>query len=240
MIGESEQPVIAMAWPKEDDVRAVETAGGRVRRLEPDRDDPHEAVLACAGLMLTGGPDVEPAAYGDAERHATVQSDPLRDRYELVLARRALERRVALLALCRGVQVLNVAAGGTLWQDLPTGRPGPIPHDVTATTTTPAHPVDVIPGTLLARALGHDVITVNSRHHQAIRRLASPFVVTATAPDGVIEAIEHPALPYCLGVQWHPENFWQTGEFAPLFRQFVAAAACSIERVPATHRPRRP
>jgi putative glutamine amidotransferase len=136
---------------------------------------------------------------------------------------------VPVLAICRGVQVLNVAGGGTLVQHIPTDIPQPLDHQVKTSAWTIAHEVGVQARSLLAGALSLKDSTnlprvpVNSRHHQAVKRVAPGFVPVATAEDGVIEAIERPASRFCLGVQWHPENFWRTGEFDALFRSFVVS-----------------
>jgi putative glutamine amidotransferase len=138
-----------------------------------------------------------------------------------------MSRDMPIFAICRGVQLLNVAAGGTLYQDLPSQRPSNITHRIPLPTDSKVHPVAVTPGSRLAALLASDPdreLTVNSRHHQAIRRVARGFQPVAVAPDGLVEAIEKPGRSFCLGVQWHPENFWRTGDFAPLFEGFVDAA----------------
>jgi putative glutamine amidotransferase len=217
-------PVIATAWIKPDYQASLDRAGASIRELTP-ADPLPDALDGCDGLLLTGGVDVDPAAYGERP-HPTVEIDPVRDAYELALARLALERDLPVLAICRGVQVLNVAAGGTLVQDIPSALEEPLQHTVTEPRHAIAHDVRVAAGTLLADLLdGKSSVPVNSRHHQAIKRAAAGFVVSATAPDGIVEAIEKPAASFCLGVQWHPENFWRTGEFRGLFEGFVSAAA---------------
>lgn len=222
-------PVVAIAWPKPDYLAALDRAGAAVRVLDPARDDPRQAVETCDAVLLTGGVDVDPREYGDRERHPSVELDPARDSYELALARAALERDLPMLAICRGAQVLNVAAGGTLIQDLPSSRPSTIEHTILQPKNAIAHDVTIAPNTRLAALLHagprpEPRVAVNSRHHQSVKVLAPSFVVSATAPDGVIEAIEKPAAAFCLGIQWHPENFWQTGEFAGLFEGLVDAA----------------
>ena len=133
-----------------------------------------------------------------------------------------------MLAICRGVQVLNVAAGGSLVQDIEAEVPGALVHRVETTPSTIAHEVWVASGSklaaLLADRIEEDALLVNSRHHQAVKKLAPGFIASATAPDGVIEAIERPDLPFCVGVQWHPENFWRTGEFRALFEGLLKMA----------------
>lgn len=229
------KPVIGVAFPGKDYRAALERAGAHVRELAPDRDPLPAALDGLDGILLTGGPDVRPSLYGAVTIHPTVDIDDARDAYELPLARAAIERGLPLLAICRGAQILNVAAGGTLIQDLPSERPGSVNHSVTASRTALAHEVEVVPGSRLADIVapqltaGHR-LDVNSRHHQAIDTVAPGFVASASAPDGTIEAIE--AAPssgsgagFCVGVQWHPENFWHTGETAHLFERFVSASA---------------
>jgi len=139
-----------------------------------------------------------------------------------------------VLAICRGVQVLNVASGGTLVQDIPSAVTSDLEHSIDVPKDQIAHDVRVTDGTRLAEALGpgarFDTCSVNSRHHQSVGRVAPQFVVSAVSPDGVIEAIERPGAQFCVGVQWHPENFWRTGEFDGLFDAFVDAARAHKER----------
>jgi putative glutamine amidotransferase len=205
---------------------AVTRAGARAVVL--DLAQPSEISMAgIDGLVLTGGGDVDPRLYGQ-ERHPTFAPDNAgRDDAEIALARAALAARMPMLAICRGVQVLNVAAGGSLVQDIPSAIPQALDHQVETSPSAIAHDVWVTAGSqlaqLLAERLDGDTLPVNSRHHQAVQDVAPGFVVGATAPDGVIEAIEAPAQPFCVGVQWHPENFWRTGEFRALFEGLVAA-----------------
>jgi putative glutamine amidotransferase len=151
----------------------------------------------------------------------------------LALVSLARERRLPILAICRGVQVLNVACGGTLVQDIPSQVPGALSHRLEVPPHQAvefAHEVWLDKDTMLSKLMNErlsdaDSCEVNSRHHQAIRRLAPGLIVSATAPDGVIEAVEDPSAGFCLGVQWHPENFWRTGEFRPLFEGLLEACA---------------
>lgn len=229
------RPVIGVAFARADYTAALEAAGADVRELSPSSGPAADALEGLDGVLLTGGPDVRPSLYGAAEPHPTVKIDDERDAFELPLARAAIERGLPLLAICRGVQVLNVAAGGTLVQDLPSQRPGGLNHSVVTPKTAISHDVAVVPGSRLAEVVAPSLkedgrLDVNSRHHQAVDVVAPGFVVSATAADGTIEAIEAidatgaPRAGFCVGVQWHPENFWRTGETASLFRSFVAAA----------------
>jgi putative glutamine amidotransferase len=152
-------------------------------------------------------------------------ADAERDALELLLVHDVVARDLPLLAICRGMQVLNVALGGSLVQDIPTQCPDAGPHAVPDSRRSAAHALDVIGPSHLREAVDVGMSRqVNSRHHQAVRTLGRSLRVTATAPDGVIEAIELPEAAFCVGVQWHPENFWRTGEMRPLFALFTEAA----------------
>ena len=217
----------------DDYVASVERSGARARVLEVS-ESPRVVLQTIDGVLLTGGGDVDPAFYGE-DRHETVEdAEPGRDEFELDLARRAMEQDVPLLAICRGAQVLNVAAGGTLVQDIPTAVTTDLSHRLTEPKNCVAHDIQVAVDSRLHVALGTAVSAacacrVNSRHHQSVGKLGRNLHASATAPDGVIEGIEAPDATFCLGVQWHPENFWRTGEFKPLFDAFVASARERME-----------
>ncbi|HEY0872357.1 MAG TPA: gamma-glutamyl-gamma-aminobutyrate hydrolase family protein [Vicinamibacterales bacterium] len=211
----------------DDYVASIEASGGRARVLEVS-ESPKTLLGEIHGLLLTGGGDIDPAFYGE-DRHESIEdAEPGRDEFEIDLARRAMEANLPLLAICRGAQVLNVAAGGTLVQDIPSAVRTELPHSIARPKDHVAHDVRVVPSSNLERVLGSAVVAntcrVNSRHHQSVARVGQNLVASATAPDGVVEAIEAPSATFCLGVQWHPENFWRTGEFKPLFDAFIAAA----------------
>jgi putative glutamine amidotransferase len=220
-------PRIAVAWPKDDYLTALARAGADIKVLDPATDRVADVIAHCDGLLLTGGADVDPIHYGEQERHPTLSLEPDRDDYEFDLARAAMAANLPMLAICRGVQLLNVAAGGTLFQDLPSQSPSSVDHRVRQPLNQAVHSVAVTPGSRLAALVTvadtHD-IEVNSRHHQAIRTVAPGFAVAAVAPDGIVEGIERQGEHFCIGVQWHPENFWETGEFNTLFEGFVEAA----------------
>ena len=211
----------------DDYVESVAVAGGEPVVLR-DSDDPARVVRGIDGLLLTGGLDVDPALYGETP-HETTNTSPERDRFEVPLSKAAMANDLPIFAICRGVQVLNVAAGGSLVQDIPSAVASDLNHSIDVPKNHQAHPIRITPGTRLAAALGPhadlESCPVNSRHHQSVARVAPEFVVSAISPDGVVEAIERPDRTFCLGVQWHPENFVKTGEFSGLFRDFVAAAA---------------
>ena len=212
----------------DDYLASVEQAGGRPRILEVS-DSPRKVIGEIDALLLTGGGDVDPVMYRE-ERHSTISdAEPGRDEFEVDLARRAMDADLPILAICRGAQVLNIAAGGTLVQDIPSFIATTLPHSVEQPKNQIAHDVVVTAGSQLHRALGAAVTAastcrVNSRHHQSVAALGRSLEASAVAPDGVVEAIEKPGSAFCVGVQWHPENFWRTGEFKGLFDAFVASA----------------
>jgi putative glutamine amidotransferase len=212
----------------DDYLASVERSGARARVLEVS-ESPRAVIERIDGVLLTGGGDVDPVFYGQ-ERHPSVyDAEPGRDEFEIDLARRAMEADLPVLAICRGSQVLNVAAGGTLVQDIPSAVKTELTHSLDVPKDCVAHDIHIISDTRLHAALGGAVDAscachVNSRHHQSVGTLGASLVASATAPDGVIEGIEAPEARFVVGVQWHQENFWRTGEFRPLFDAFVAAA----------------
>jgi len=212
---------------RDDYVRAVEKAGGLPVVLAPGRpEDAADLLDSVDGLLLTGGADVDPSLYGE-ERHQTVtRVIPERDAFEIALCREALRKDQALLAICRGQQVLNVATGGTLIQDIPSQVSGAGDHDPETERWETVHQVRILPRTRLREILERETIDVNSFHHQAVRGLGQGLVVSATsAADGVIEGIEMPGRRLAVGVQWHPEAFWdQPQDFQPLFEALVKAS----------------
>jgi putative glutamine amidotransferase len=223
-------PIIGIAPCRSlpDYVESVRRAGGEPRVLDPLKDEPARLLGEIHGLLMTGGVDIDPARYGEARHERVTAVEPDRDAFEFALLLAAREARLPVFGICRGLQVMNVALGGSLVQDIEAEMTGILTHTVPAPPCAIAHEVWVSKGSRLWTLLQEqmvdaDTCSVNSRHHQAIRRLAPGFDVTATAPDGVIEAIECPNSTFCLGVQWHPENFWRTGEFRPLFEGFIEA-----------------
>ena len=213
-------------------VAAVLEAGGMPLVLSPliGAARAAEALDGCGGLLLTGGADIEPARYAAAPSPALESVEPARDEFELALLAAARSRRMPVFAICRGLQLVNVAAGGTLWQDLPTEQPGPVAHRQAAPPATPTHAVRVAPGTRTAEFLGTGLLRVNSTHHQAVRVLGAGLRETAWAEDGVVEAVESDdSGEWLVAVQWHPERGSAGATDRALFSAFVAAAAASVQ-----------
>jgi putative glutamine amidotransferase len=208
-------------------VRSLEGAG-LTPLIVPPLTSPEaadEIVARCAGLLLTGGEDVNPALYSADAHPATGVPHELRDRTEVALFESARRRRMPVLAICRGIQLANVALGGTLIQDIPTERPSSVAHDQPETAAVRSHPVSVVQGTRLSEALGATQLDVNSYHHQAVDRVAPGLRVSATAPDGIIEGVETESPDWWMvAVQWHPEDLttdakpWDRGLFAAFAR----------------------
>lgn len=218
-------------------VRSVIGAGGIPLVLPPLMGEAHaeDIIEILDGLVLSGGEDVDPVHYGESP-HPTVKDniDPLRDAQELALFRLAQAQHLPVLAICRGIQLVNVAMGGTLWQDLPSDKPQSLPHHQTDARTARTHAVEITPGSRLEQALGSTRIEVNTFHHQSIRQLATGLVVTGMAPDGEIEGVEsREGAPWLLAVQWHPEEF-HAQKPAPDLGLFAALTKECLRRTPAS------
>lgn len=180
------------------------------------------------GLMLAGGWDFEPQCYGQEQLADHCVFTPLRDTFEMELIREAVRLRLPTLGICRGVQAMNVALGGTLYQDIPSQKPDSLCHN--RDQGEPAtHEVAILPDTPLFRAVHSMSIRVNSYHHQAILRLADALKPCAVSPDGIVEGAYQPDLPYFMGVQWHPEKVFAKDEASmAIFRDFAAACQANI------------
>jgi putative glutamine amidotransferase len=187
---------------------------------------------AVDGLIFSGsGADLHPGHYGEEPIEALGRLNPERLDFELGLARRALGGSLPLLGICGGLQTLNVAAGGTLYQDLPSQRPEALEHKPDIPCSQPAHPVSISEGSRLAAIVGRSDLQVNSTHHQALKDVAEAFEVRAVAPDGVVEAVEAPGGRFVLAVQWHPEYMApQCPASRAIFEAFVAAAGAHAGR----------
>lgn len=188
--------------------RAIHGAGGMVAMLPPDRaasEDPGELLDRIDALVLGGGADVDPASHGSETHPETVGTNPDRDRFEIALALAALERGMPLLGVCRGMQILNVACGGTLDQHIPDRLGHEIHRPIPGSWTE--HAVRLEPGSLAARAAGAEQLTVKSHHHQGVDRIPEGLAPSAWATDdGSVEAIESADDGFVLGVLWHPEE----------------------------------
>jgi putative glutamine amidotransferase len=225
---DTEEPGSYSAFPwyalRRNYCQAVRDAGGLPLML------PHEPDLASNyaddldGLMVTGGDfDVDPALFGAAERHASVKTKDARTAFELAVTRAALERDLAVFAICGGQQLLHVVLGGRLVQHIPDALAHALPHEQPNPRDQTGHQVEVVAGTRLHAIVGVDRLAVNSAHHQAAADEPDGVMVNARALDGVIEGIEAPGRRFCLGVQWHPEFIISDGD-AKLFAAFVEAA----------------
>jgi putative glutamine amidotransferase len=224
-------PLIAIAQNRRmsDYMESIRRAGGEPIEVVPGVEKAEHILKRVDGLMLTGGGDVDPKLYGEEPLATFEAAEAGRDAFEIELSRAAVASGLPFLAICRGMQVLNVAMGGTLIQDIPSQVQGALEHSIREPRHHIAHEVWVAKGSKLAALLADhmedgETCHVNSRHHQSVKRAAAGFDVTATSPDGVIEAMEMPDAPYCVAVQWHPENFWRTGEFRELFEGLIQAA----------------
>lgn len=209
------------------------TASGAVPWIVPLVDDPdtlREIYERLDGVFLPGGVDIDPDSYNEPRSSACGRIDVDRDRTELKLAEWAMRDGKPILAVCRGAQLLTVAGGGSLYQDLDKEYPGAIKHDYfpkagTHTRQDLVHSVSVVADTRLGRLLGTDSVQVNSMHHQGIKRLAPSLVANAFAPDGLIEGVESPNAEFVLGVQWHPEDLADSdAQMRRLFDAFIEAA----------------
>jgi putative glutamine amidotransferase len=205
---------------------AVEAAGGLPVVMPPLETDGIDPLLErLDGILLSGGPDMDPGSYGGRYHPQLGPIEPELDKWELALTRAADARGMPILAICRGAQVLNVARGGNLFQHLPEEPGGAVAHRLPGKGQHGAHDVRVESASLLGRALGGlSEAHVNSYHHQAARDLGRGVEPVAWAPDGVVEGIELPDRDFAVGVQWHAEAIVERPEQLALFRQFVAAA----------------
>ena len=210
-------------------MEAVAAAGGLPVYVPPglDPETLRDLYDRLDGLLLPGGPDVRPALYGQSQHPMSLVIDDPRDALELRLARWAAAEDLPVLGICRGHQVLNVALGGTLVQDIPSQVNTTLKHDQVdgLPRSNRLHTVAIAEDSQLAAILGETHVSVNSLHHQSVAEVAPGARVTATAPDGVVEALEVPGKPFLLSVQWHPEDLYaEDPAMARLFEAFVAAA----------------
>ena len=205
-------------------IDSLRRAGAIPVLIPPQPENAAELVEELDGLLLAGGDDCDPAAYGEEPHPKVEPMDPRRQNNDLSLARAARERGIPTLGICLGLQVMNIAAGGSLVQDIPTEIDTDIEH-VSEPEDRARHDVIVEDGTRLASILGGKrEFNVNSSHHQAIKGIGRGFRVSAQAPDGIVEGLEDPEHPFYLGVQWHPEDMAGEKSASALFGAFVEAA----------------
>ncbi len=226
--GDLRQPELALGVVYS---RAVEAAGGLPVVLPPlDDAGIPPLVEHLSGLCVSGGPDMDPAAY-DAERHPKLGPvEPELDAFELAVVRRANAAGIPVLGICRGCQVLNVARGGTLHQHVPDLVDGSVAHRQTASGRETTHDVRIEPGSRLASIVGPEDLDVNAFHHQAVDRLGRGLRAVAWAPDAIVEAIEGDGEAMYLGIQWHVETLVHLPRHARLFEALVHAATGARER----------
>ncbi|KUK31456.1 MAG: Glutamine amidotransferase class-I domain protein [Thermoanaerobacterales bacterium 50_218] len=205
---------------------AVQRAGGVPVLLPPVQKQDSLQVYRdlVAGLLLSGGGDLHPSFFGEDPCWKLGEVSLVRDKFEIALVKLVLDAGKPVLGICRGIQVLNVALGGTLYQDLSSQAPASLQHIQRGARKEPAHEVEIKKGSLLASVLGAERIWVNSFHHQAVKDVAPSLEAVAWSADGVVEAVELPGHDFVVGVQWHPEDLLEEEHAVALFRAFVAAA----------------
>ena len=217
-------------------VRAIEELGGvpLILPLVADRTARRRLLRTIDGLLLTGsGPDLDPALYGEQQHYPFPIVAQRRASFELDLVHLATRTRLPTLAICGGMQTMNVAFGGTLYQDLPAQVADVLQHRQTTPAIRLSHSVSITPGTLLNRIVKRPRMQVNSSHHQSVKGVGRALIASATAPDGIIEAIEHPGHPFFLGLQWHPEFLFERHQLhRRLFEAFLRAASRRPARQP--------
>lgn len=216
---------------------ALMKAGAVPVLLCPNMDDEmlSSALGALDGVLLAGGNDVAPDCYGHEPTNELGEVNPLRDHFEGRLVRLAAQMKMPVLGICRGIQSINAAMGGTLWQDVPsqfqrTDGKQKLAHSQTRADFYTSHRVRIEEGTLLERVIGEKEIWVNSFHHQAVWEPAPKMKIGAYASDGLIESIEDPDLPFFLGVQWHPERYFDRDRTAMALFDAFAEAACAYHK----------
>ena len=209
-------------------MQGTETAGAVpvILPLTADIGELEQLADTCDGFLFTGGQDVSPSLYGEDARPTCGEICQARDECEKELLRLALERDKPILGICRGIQLINVALGGSLYQDLPTEHPSGVEHHMSPPYDRFCHTVSVLPDTPLAELLNVPVLEVNSYHHQAVKRPANCLKKMAESPDGLIEAVYMPDKRFVWAIQWHPELSFRTDEASrKIFGAFISATA---------------
>lgn len=206
------------------------TAAGAIPVVLPltsSMDDLRQLAGIMDGFLFTGGPDVHPFLFGEETQAHCGSVSPERDQMELALLPIVMEMRKPILGICRGVQLLNIGLGGTIWQDIPSQVTSdfPLAHTQPFAFSLPSHSVTVTPGSRLAEIAGTETLSVNSMHHQAVKDVAPGLTAIAFSSDHLVEAVEMTDYPFFIGVQWHPEYLWEKDDAAlKLFQAFVNAS----------------
>ena len=210
-------------------VRAIEELGGVpvILPLVADRAARRRLLQGIDGLLLTGsGPDLDPTLYGERQRYTFPVVAQRRSNFELDLVRLAIRNHIPTLAICGGMQTMNVACGGSLYQDIAAQVNAGLQHRQATPAIQVSHSISITPGSLLNRIVKRTRMRVNSSHHQSVKAVGRTLMPSAIAPDGIIEAIEHPAHPFFLGLQWHPEFLFERHLLhRRLFQTFLRAAS---------------
>lgn len=205
-------------------IQAIKKAGGTPICLPVINDENVEQILDIVdGIVSIGGYDINPLLFGEEPHYKLGVVIDERDKSDMLIMKRAFERQLPILGICRGEQVMNVAFGGTLFQDIDTQVENILKHTQVSLRHEVTHTV-VLEQSKLQQIVGASSILTNSFHHQAVAQVADGFIVNARAKDGVIEGIEHPTHPYCIGVQWHPEGLENDAPSDKLFKSFIDAS----------------
>lgn len=231
------KPVIGVMplWDDEKDsiwmlpgyMDGISQAGGIpvVFPFSADEQELDQLMNLCSGFLFTGGHDVSPEVYGEKSLPGLIESCPKRDKMETMILRKAMTADKPVLGICRGIQFINAALGGTLYQDLPTQHPSEVNHHQSPPYDVPVHDVSIMESSPLYACLGTDHLSVNSYHHQAVNKIAHGLVPMAVSSDALVEALYKPDQRFLWAVQWHPEFSWQTDNNSrKIFGAFVSAA----------------
>jgi len=209
---------------RENYCSSVAEAGAVPIPLTHDIDLVDEYLSLIDGLLITGGDfDLDPILYGEDKKHPSIKTKHSRTNFEMTMVRAALQKNIPVIGICGGLQVMNVAFGGSLIQHIPEDYPEGLNHEQNNPPHEPSHSIKLIKDTLLHKIIGSESIEVNSSHHQAVKKLGEGVILNAMAPDGIIEGFEVPAYKFCIGLQWHPE-FHVTPKDRAIIEAFVEAS----------------